>query len=84
MLLKWEHKLARLASLHAILGLQMKRGPLGGEYRAALDIIVSARQAAGMTQRELAHKLRKPPSYVAKIELGERKLDFLELSLIHI
>ena len=56
----------------------MRRGPLSGEYRAALDAIVAARRSAGLTQRAVADILIKPPSYVAKIELGERKLDFLE------
>lgn len=37
------------------------------------------RTDAGLTQRELAAKLRKPPSYVHKCEVAERKLDPLEL-----
>lgn len=37
------------------------------------------RTQADLTQRELAGKLRKPPSYVHKCEVAERKLDILEL-----
>ena len=32
-----------------------------------------------MTQEELAGKLGKPQSYVAKIEAGQRRLDIIEL-----
>ncbi len=31
-----------------------------------------------MTQRELAAKLKRPPSYVGKIENGERKIEVFE------
>jgi transcriptional regulator with XRE-family HTH domain len=40
--------------------------------------LVEARKAAGLTQTQVAEKLGKPPSYVAKYELGERRLDVLE------
>ncbi len=32
-----------------------------------------------MTQRDLARKLRREPSFVARIEHGERRLDIVEL-----
>lgn len=35
-----------------------------------------------MSQAELAAKLRKPPSFVGKYELGERRLDVIELMVI--
>lgn len=35
-----------------------------------------------MSQAELAAKLRKPPSFVGKYELGERRLDVIELLVI--
>jgi len=37
-----------------------------------------ARQARGITQRELARRLGKPQSYVSKAEMGERRLDVVE------
>jgi transcriptional regulator with XRE-family HTH domain len=40
--------------------------------------MVKARKAAGLTQRELADRLRKPPSFVAKYEGGERRIDVVE------
>jgi len=36
------------------------------------------RKAAGLTQTVVAKRLAKPPSYVAKYEGGDRRLDVLE------
>ena len=36
------------------------------------------RKAAGLTQRELAAKLRREQSFVWRIEKGERRLDLVE------
>jgi len=44
-----------------------------------LKALVSARTACGLTQTELAEKLRKPQSFVSKYERGERRLDVVEL-----
>lgn len=38
----------------------------------------TARTASHVSQRELARRLNKPPSFVNKIELLERRLDILE------
>lgn len=40
--------------------------------------LAAAREAAGLTQRQLAAKLKKPVSYPAKIELGERRIEVFE------
>lgn len=37
-----------------------------------------ARKKAGLTQRELATRLSKPQSFVAKYEGGERRIDVVE------
>jgi transcriptional regulator with XRE-family HTH domain len=42
-------------------------------------MLVELREAAGVTQVELAKRLRRPQSYVSKYERGERRLDVLEL-----
>lgn len=39
---------------------------------------MEARHNKGWTQRELATHLKKSPSFIAKVELGERRLDVLE------
>lgn len=36
------------------------------------------RQAAGLTQRELAKALGREHSLIARIELGERRIDLIE------
>ena len=41
-------------------------------------LLVKARKAAGLTQQELAKRLGKPQSFVAKYEGGERRLDVVE------
>ncbi len=38
-----------------------------------------ARTAAGLTQVEVAEALGRPQSYVTKCELGERRIDPIEL-----
>jgi transcriptional regulator with XRE-family HTH domain len=35
---------------------------------------------AGLTQVEVANRLKRPPSFVSKIESGERRVDVVELS----
>jgi transcriptional regulator with XRE-family HTH domain len=38
-----------------------------------------ARLDAGLRQVDVAQQLAKPQSYIAKIESGERKMDFIEV-----
>jgi transcriptional regulator with XRE-family HTH domain len=40
--------------------------------------MIGARKTAGLTQRELAKRLRRPQSFVAKYEGGERRVDVVE------
>ena len=40
--------------------------------------MVAARHAAGLTQRQLAAKLKRSNSFVWKLEAGERQLNVLE------
>jgi transcriptional regulator with XRE-family HTH domain len=40
-------------------------------------LLVARRKAAGLTQTVVAERLGKPPSYVAKYEGGDRRLDVL-------
>lgn len=57
----------------------MQRGwVVSPDYRALIDALKDARTQAGVSQRELAHRIDKPPSFVNKIELLERRLDVLE------
>jgi len=44
-----------------------------------LEKLRSARLEAGLTQVEASKKLKKPQSYISKIERGERKIEAIEL-----
>ncbi len=48
-------------------------------YKKIIDALIAARAAAGLTQRDLAARLRQTPSYVAKVETRQRRLDLVEL-----
>ena len=48
------------------------------EYKQLRDTLVEARQLAGITQRDLAERLGKSHSHVARIECGQRRVDTLE------
>jgi transcriptional regulator with XRE-family HTH domain len=50
-----------------------------GAYREFIARLVQARKDAGLTQVEVARKLGKAHSFVSKCELGERRVDFVEL-----
>ena len=49
---------------------------------AFCDLMIGARKTAGLTQRELAKRLRRPQSFVAKYEGGERRVDVVEFVAI--
>jgi transcriptional regulator with XRE-family HTH domain len=44
--------------------------------------IISERQAAGLTQSDLAKKLRCHQSMIARFESGERRIDVVELIVL--
>ncbi len=49
------------------------------EYRHLLRKLREARLDAKLTQIDVAEKLKKPQSFVSKLEAGERRVDFVEL-----
>lgn len=48
------------------------------EWEAFCGLLQQTRRKAGLTQQDLADRLGKPQSFVAKVEGGERRLDVLE------
>lgn len=48
-------------------------------YRQFLERLREARRESGFTQVDVAKALGKPASYTSKCELGERRVDFVEL-----
>ena len=47
-------------------------------HRALLAVLVGSRKEAGLTQRGLADKMKRPQSFIAATETGERRLDVVE------
>ena len=51
------------------------RSPL---HLALMTVLRAARLEAGLTQAQLAERMDRPQSFVAKIEVGERQLGVVE------
>jgi transcriptional regulator with XRE-family HTH domain len=49
------------------------------KYSRFCDLLIKYRNDKGLTQTQLAEKLGKPQSFVSKYEIGERRLDFIEV-----
>ena len=52
------------------------------DQSAFCDLMIAARKEAGLTQHALARRLKRPQSFVAKYEGGERRLDVIEFVAI--
>jgi transcriptional regulator with XRE-family HTH domain len=52
------------------------------EYGILVALLRDTRQAAKLTQVELADKIGQSQSFVSKIEVGERRLDLIQLRTI--
>jgi len=48
-------------------------------YKNFLARLIEARKQAGLTQVDVAKRLGKAHSFISKCELGERRVDFVEL-----
>lgn len=57
----------------------MPRSRSSPRYARLAQLLTEAREAAGLTQVQLASRLRRPQSFVSKIESGERRIDLIEL-----
>lgn len=47
-----------------------------------LRLLRELRKEANLTQAQLAEVLRRPQSFVSKVESGERRLDLVELETV--
>jgi transcriptional regulator with XRE-family HTH domain len=48
-------------------------------HKALIRLLIEKRQASGMRQRDVARKLGRTQSWLAKIEGGQRRIDVCEL-----
>jgi transcriptional regulator with XRE-family HTH domain len=60
----------------------MQKSLKSPEYARLVAMLVAVRHAAGVRQQKLAEKLRKPQSFIAKYEGGERRIDLIEFIAI--
>jgi transcriptional regulator with XRE-family HTH domain len=48
------------------------------QHQKLRELLIAARKKANLTQAEVAERLGRPQSFVAKYEGGERRLDVIE------
>lgn len=51
-------------------------------HEALCEALIAARKTAGLTQSELAARLKCHQSFVARVESGERRIDVIELVVL--
>jgi len=57
----------------------MKRSLHSKEYKDFTERLRTARLESGLTQVQVAKKLKRPQSYVSNIESGQQRVDVVEL-----
>ena len=57
----------------------MSKSIYSKDYRNTIEKLKKARLDAGLKQEDVVRKLKKPQSYISKIERGERRVDVAEL-----
>jgi len=51
------------------------------KYKQIVEKLKKARKEASFTQIQVSEKLKKPQSYISKVEAGEQRIDVVELKL---
>ena len=51
-------------------------------HRKLIAVLVTARKSVGLSQRDLAARLRRPRVFVGRNEAGERRIDVVEFIAI--
>jgi transcriptional regulator with XRE-family HTH domain len=52
------------------------------EYHIVVSLLRELREKKGLTQKDLAESIGSDQTFVSKIEIGERRIDVIELRLI--
>jgi transcriptional regulator with XRE-family HTH domain len=56
----------------------MSRTLRSARHEALIALLVEKRREAGLTQEQVAKKLKRYQSYVATVESGQRRIDVVE------
>ena len=60
----------------------MSRSIHSPDHRRLCAILIAASKAAGLTQNDVARRIKRPQSFVAKYEGGERRIDVIEFMAV--
>jgi transcriptional regulator with XRE-family HTH domain len=63
---------------HIMAGATLRKTLRTRGHHTLIGMLVTARERAGLTQRDLAATLRRPRSFVGRMEAGERRIDVIE------
>jgi len=73
------HKLSYFGIFHFGIYAKNMKTLYSNDYQQIIAKLVKARKKAGITQVAAARKMKKPQSYISKIENCQRRVDALEL-----
>ena len=59
----------------------MTRSTQTKEYAYFVERLRKAREEAGLTQVEVAKKLKRPQSHISNVESGQQRVDVVELQI---
>lgn len=59
----------------------MTRSRQTKEYAYFVERLRKAREEAGLTQTQVAKKLRRPQSHISNVESGQQRVDVVELQI---
>jgi transcriptional regulator with XRE-family HTH domain len=65
-------------SAFGLAGLELAKTRRSKRYKALIGLLVARREVAGMTQSDLAARLGKSKSFVARLESGQRRITVVE------
>lgn len=60
----------------------MKKSIYTDEFAVLVALLRETREAAGLTQVELAQKIGTSQSFITKMEVGQRRLDMIQLRTV--
>ena len=71
--------MGKSSTVQYTLGVNARDKAYQSAYKNFLARLIEARKEAGLTQVAVAKRLGKAHSFISKCELGERRVDFVEL-----